>query len=212
MGQDELRQLHDDENADLSTYLHSLTPEDWERPSLCDGWRVRDVVGHILYGNELKLWTLPWRLARYGFSSDRSGKAYSIARAHGHAPSDLLRAFDERDPWGGTCRVFPPRLTLLDRLTHHQDIRRSLGHDREIPAARLHAVLEAAPTLGTVFGAKARTKGLRFVATDLEWAWGDGPEVSGPAEALLLTMLGRPQPLAELSGEGSTTFAARLTA
>src|SRR4051794_3777822 len=57
--------LHDEENADFSSFLHTLAPEDWDRPSLCEGWRVRDVVGHILYGNGLKLWTLPWKLGRF---------------------------------------------------------------------------------------------------------------------------------------------------
>jgi uncharacterized protein (TIGR03083 family) len=204
------RRLHDDENADFSAYLHTLAPEDWEEPSLCAGWRVRDVVGHILYGNEQRLSTLPLRLARHGFSSDRSGKAYSIARATGRSPAELLRAFDERDPWAGTCRVFPPRLTLLDRLVHHQDIRRAIGHERAIPAERVHAVLEATPTLGTVFGAKARTKGLRFAATDLDWTWGDGPEVTGPGEALVMAMLGRADALADLDGEGLVTFAGRV--
>lgn len=202
--------MHDEENAELSSYLHSLPEAAWDEPSLCDGWRVRDVVGHLLYGNELALWTLPFRLARYGFSSDRSGKAYSIERAEGRSVPDLLRAFDERDPWAGTCRVFPPRLTLLDRLVHHQDIRRALDHPRDIPEERLRAVLDAAPTLGSVFGARSRTRQLRFTATDLDWTWGDGPEVRGPGEALLLAMLGRPHPLPELDGPGLATFRARV--
>ena len=42
------RRLHDEENVDFSVYLHSLASADWEKPSLCVGWRVRDVVGHIL--------------------------------------------------------------------------------------------------------------------------------------------------------------------
>jgi uncharacterized protein (TIGR03083 family) len=204
------RALHDAENADFSAYLHTLKPEEWDKLSLCEGWMVRDVVGHILYGNELKLWTLPFRLARFGFSSDRSGKHYSIQRARNVAPVLLLKAFDERDPWAGTCRIFPPRLTLLDRLVHHQDIRRPLGHPRQIPEERLRAVLDAAPRLGSVFGARKRTRGLRFVATDLDWSWGDGPEVVGPGEALLMTMLGRKQALIGLTGEGVGTFSSRL--
>ena len=204
------RRLHDEENADFATYLHALDDADWERSSLCDGWRVRDVVGHILYGNEQRLSTLPFRLAKHGFSSDRSGKAYSIARAEGRMPAELVRAFDDRDAWAGTCRVFPPRLVLLDRLVHHQDIRRALGHHRQIPEERVIAVLDATPRLGSVFGAKRRTKGLRFEATDVGWSWGDGPAVSGAGEALVMTMLGRAQPMPELSGEGFDTFAARL--
>jgi uncharacterized protein (TIGR03083 family) len=204
------RRLHDEENADLSAYLHGLDDADWERPSLCEGWRVRDVVGHILYGNEMHLSTLPFRLAKHGFSSDRSGKAYSIARAEGRPPSELVQAFDDRDPWAGTCRVFPSKLVLLDRLVHHQDIRRALGHPREIPEERMLAVLDATPTLGSVFGAKRRTSGLRFDATDVDWSWGSGPAVNGPGEALFMTMLGRSQPLHELSGEGLEPFAARV--
>lgn len=202
--------MHEEENADFSAFLHGLNAEDWERASLCDGWRVRDVVGHILYGNELKLWTLPWKLARHGFSSDRSGKAYSIARAEGRSPEDLLADFDSRDIWAGTCRVFPPRLTLLDRLVHHQDIRRPLGQPRQVPEERLLAVLDGTPKLGSVFGARKRTRGLRLQATDVDWAWGDGPTVEGPGEALLMAMLGRSHAIADLAGEGASTLSQRL--
>lgn len=196
------RRLHDEEDADFSALLHDLRPAEWEQPSLCAGWRVRDVVGHILDGNELKLWTLPWRLARFGFSSDRSGRHHSIQRAEGRTPEELLRDFDERDAWAGTCRVFPPRLVLLDRLVHHQDIRRPLGRPRTIPAERLVAVLDATPRLGSVFGAKRRTKGLRFDATDVDWSWGDGPAIEGPGEAILMAMLGRTAALDDLAGPG----------
>jgi uncharacterized protein (TIGR03083 family) len=207
------RRLHDEEDADFAAYLRTLEPADWERPSLCAGWRVRDVVGHILYGNELKLWTLPWRLARHGFSSDRSGKAGSIDRAEGRSPEELVADLERRDAWAGTCRVFPPRLVLLDRLTHHQDIRRALGHHRMVPEDRLRACLDATPGLGSVFGAKRRVRGLQLEATDLEWSHGEngeGPLVRGPGEALLMAMLGRGQAVADLEGPGLATFAARM--
>jgi uncharacterized protein (TIGR03083 family) len=204
------RRLHDEEDADFASYLRNLDPVDWERPSLCEGWRVRDVVGHILYGNELKLWTLPWKLARHGFSSDRSGKVNSIARAEGRSPADLTSDFEHRDAWAGTCRVFPPKLVLLDRLVHHQDIRRALGHQRTVPAERVEACLDVAPGLGSVFRAKRRVSGLRFEADDLDWSWGDGPLVRGPGEALLMAMLGRSQALDDLSGPGLATFADRM--
>lgn len=210
MSRAEIRRLHDDENVDFTEYLHTLAPDDWEKPSLCEGWRVRDVVGHILYGNEVNLATLPFKMARYGFSSDRSGKAYSIARAEGRSVESLAQDFADRNAWAGTCRVFPPRLTLLDRLAHHQDIRRALGHDRIIPSDRLLAVLEPTPKLGSVFGARKRTKGLRFEATDVEWGWGEGPTITGPGEALFMAMLGRHDALGDLEGEGLETFSARL--
>lgn len=196
------RALHDQENTDFSALLHDLRAEEWERDSLCDGWKVRDVVGHILDGNELRLRSLPFRLARFRFSSDRSGRHYSIQRAAGRTPDQLIADFDRRDPWAGTCRVFPPRLVLLDRLVHHQDIRRALDRPRTIPEDRLIAALEGTPRLGSVFGAKRRTKGLRLEATDVDWSWGDGPPVRGPGEALLMAMLGRADALDDLAGEG----------
>jgi uncharacterized protein (TIGR03083 family) len=209
----DFRALHDAENAEFVAYLGTLSDRDWDAPSLCEGWRVRDVVGHILYGNELRLWTLPFRLARHGFSSDRSGKAYSIARASGRTPASLLRDFSTRDAWAGTCRVFPPKLVLHDRLVHHPDNRRALGHARVVPTERLVPTLAATPRLGSVFGARRRTRGLRFAATDVDWSWDGGdpsaPEVRGPGEALLMTMLGRRQPLDELDGPGLREFRSR---
>ena len=212
MTNDDYRRMHDEENAEFSAFLHSLLEADWDRPSLCDGWRVRDVVGHILYGNEMRLSTLPWRLARYGLSSDRSGKAYSIKRADGQPVAALLRDFDARNPWAGTCRVFPPKLTLLDRLVHHQDIRRALDAPRTIPEERVVATLDATPRLGSVFRARKRTQGLQFTADDVAWEWGEGPAVSGPGEALLMAMLGRAHALRDLRGPGLETFAARVHA
>jgi uncharacterized protein (TIGR03083 family) len=208
-GMAHFRELHDQEHEEFSAILHDLAPEEWEQQSLCVGWKVRDVVGHILYGNEVRLWTLPFRLARFGFSSDRSGRHYSINRAAGRRPDELRREFDARDPWAGTCKVFPPRLVLLDRLVHQQDIRRPLGRHRTIPEQRIVAALDGTPRLGSVFGARRCTKGLRLEATDIEWAWGDGPAVYGPGEALLMAMLGRGDALADLHGAGVAQLASR---
>jgi uncharacterized protein (TIGR03083 family) len=209
----DFHRLHDDENADFSAFLHTLAAEDWEQPSLCAGWRVRDVVGHILYGNELKLWTLPYRLGRFGFSSDRSGRHYSIARADGRSPAQLVSDFDHRNPWAGTSWVFPDRLNLLDRLVHHQDIRRALGRPREVPRERTEPLLPLLPTLGTVFRSKKRMKGLRFDATDSDWSWGDAgaPLVQGPSEAIVMATLGRGNALGDCEGDGVAVLARRVS-
>jgi hypothetical protein len=50
---------------------------------------------------------------------------------------------------------------------------------------------------------------LRFVATDLGWSSGLGPEVRGPAEALMLAIAGRKVVLAELVGDGVAALAGR---
>jgi uncharacterized protein (TIGR03083 family) len=207
----DFHRLHDEENADFSAFLHTLSPEDWERPSLCEGWRVRDVIGHILYGQELKLWTLPWKLGRFGFSSDRSGKHYSIQRAENRTSDELLHDFDNRNPWSGTSKVFPARLNLMDRLVHHQDIRRALDRPREVPTERTAPLLPYLPKLGQVFRSKRRMRGLRFEATDTAWTHGDAhePLVRGPAEAILMGTLGRSQALVDCDGDGVRALALR---
>ena len=40
--------------------------------------------------------------------------------------------------------------------------------------------------MGWPFGVRRPLKRFRFTATDVDWAAGDGPEVTGPVDALLL--------------------------
>jgi hypothetical protein len=54
-------------------------------------------------------------------------------------------------------------------------------------------------------------KGLRWNATDIDWQLGDGSEVAGSAEALVLVASGRPVALNELSGDGVATISTRLS-
>src|SRR4051794_41658976 len=37
----------DDERSSLADLLDDLGEEEWVHPSLCDGWRVRDVAAHL---------------------------------------------------------------------------------------------------------------------------------------------------------------------
>jgi len=47
-------------HAELIALLRSLTPEDWERPTVAGSWRVRDVVAHLLdvSGREEEVWSV----------------------------------------------------------------------------------------------------------------------------------------------------------
>ena len=79
-----------------------------------------------------------------------------------------------------------------------------------MPAHRLAPVLDfalGAPTLP----AKKNAKGLSLTATDIDWSFGEGQEVTGPGEALLMTIAGRPDGLGELSGPGLPTLHQRVT-
>ncbi len=67
----------------------------------------------------------------------------------------------------------------------------------------------APPCSPTLLGV-VRVRGVRLVATDLDWTSGRGPKVRGTAEALLMAVAGRRGIAAELSGPGRDRLARRL--
>src|SRR5256885_14810123 len=52
----ESRRIMRDERRDLRRFLPTLTPEQWQTPSLCRGWTVRDVVAHLVAWDDLLLY------------------------------------------------------------------------------------------------------------------------------------------------------------
>ena len=113
-------------------------------------------------------------------------------------------------------RSVPPRREpqhLLDDLfIHAQDIRRplSLRCPSGSPSCDPAVLVALAQKVSTdpVLGAPSRIKGLRLTATDVDWSVGDGEEVTGAAEALILAMSGREVVLPELVGPGVARLAA----
>jgi uncharacterized protein (TIGR03083 family) len=133
--------------------------------------------------------------------------AVSVDEYRRRGPEELLTLLrDHLEPQGLTAG-FGGVIGLVDGLIHHQDIRRPLGLPREIPPERLLPTLQAALTAPLIRGFW-RVRGLRLVATDLEWSTGKGPEVRGPAESLLMAMAGRRGVVGELSGPASTRITA----
>jgi hypothetical protein len=102
-------------------------------------------------------------------------------------------------------------VALVDGVIHQQDIRRPLGMPRDIPAERLLLALRGALTAPVIRGFW-RVRGVRLVATDLDWSTGTGPEVRGRAEALMMTIAGRRGVVGELSGPGQQKLADRIEA
>lgn len=199
-----------DERADLADVLAGLAPEQWEAPTLCRRWRVRDVVAHIISYDDLGPAGLVGRFARGWFVPDHVNQV----GVQGYAklsPDELLATFKEHLEPAGLAAGVGGRIGLVDGLIHHQDIRRPLGLLREVPADRLAEALPFARVAPPI-RAFRRARGLRLVATDLDWSSGSGPVVEGPAEALLMAMAGRADAVGELSGPGAPTLAGRLAA
>jgi uncharacterized protein (TIGR03083 family) len=208
-------QMRLQELAAISGLLHDLSPEDWDQPSLCQGWRVRDVIGHMCIGYTTPMPAMIAKVASRRFDIARASLEESIAFASSHSPDQILAVFDSihhQNLRKGISKVIKPAEGLVDHLVHHQDIRRPLGRPRPMPEERLRAALDVIPNLGGLVGAKKRVTGLRLVATDVQWSHGAGPEVSGTGEAILLAATGRPAALHELSGAGLESLSARVAA
>lgn len=63
--------------------------------------------------------------------------------------------------------------------------------------------------MGWPFHAKKKFRGVRFVATDVDWSAGEGLPVEGPIDAILLLLTGRRAGLARLGGPGVELLTAR---
>ena len=199
---DETRALLDAERADLLALLRDLSAEEWNAPSLCEGWRVREVAGHLLH-DTIPPTTYLAIVARCRFGVDRVNN--SLATKAGAMPTGRIVEKLERDH-GRTSSLWPS-LILSDMLVHHQDILRPLGRTREIPPPRLRAALDRPDPFAFPW---RRTRGLRWVATDLDWSKGRGTEVRGTGEALALAIAGRPVVLDELEGDGVAVLRSRM--
>jgi uncharacterized protein (TIGR03083 family) len=201
-------QLACEEREGFADFLDGLSPEQWEQPSLCDLWRVRDVVAHVVSYEELSRWQLVRRFATGGFVPPRVN-AIGVAEYAGRSPKQLTQLMRSCIPPRGLTSAFGGMIALVDGMIHQQDIRRPLGIGRAIPLERLQRVLNAALSSPATRGAK-RARGVRLVATDLEWVHGDGPEVTGTAEALIMAMAARPDALNQLAGPGKEHLAQRI--
>jgi uncharacterized protein (TIGR03083 family) len=204
------------ERTDLLTLLRDLDEAEWDRPSLCARWTVRDVVTHVLSYEGVGFGAVAAAAARRLLPGGGQGAvgplgpAEAVQREPARHEAGLLIATLEGSltPTGLTAG-FGGRIALTDGLIHQQDIRRPLGRLRDVPEDRLRAALAFAMYAPPV-GAFRRVRGLRLVATDLDWSHGRGAEVTGPGEALLLAAAGRAAALPELAGGGLGRLASRM--
>jgi uncharacterized protein (TIGR03083 family) len=189
--------------------LADVSPTDWDTPSLCTGWKVRDVVGHLVSILDISMAKFVGSaiLARsFDKVADRFAREYGA-----RDPKSLLDSYrsvaDKKFAPPGVGPIAP----LTDLLVHTRDIERPLGLSNNIQEPSMHTVLNF------VCGGKARgfvpakrTNGLRFLATDSDWSIGAGPLVTGPADAIMLAATNRRASLSDLSGDGAALFAQRL--
>jgi uncharacterized protein (TIGR03083 family) len=196
------------ERADLATLASTFSPAQWEAPTLCGRWRVRDVVAHTISFDALGPAELATVFAKGLFMVNRIN-AVAVAVYADRTTEQLCELMAAHVRPAGLGAGSGGRLALTDNMIHHQDIRRPLGLARTIPEDRLRVALQFARTAPLIRGAW-RARGVRMVATDIDWSAGKGPVVSGTGEALLMAMAARPAAVADLDGPGVATIAARI--
>ncbi len=197
----------------IARTLEHYDDADWDHETYCEGWRVRDVVGHMLVGYTTPMGSMLRVVAGARFDVDRASAAESAEYGSAHTPAELLdelRRVQRDNVRMGITKFIPASEGVVDHVIHHIDITRPLGRPTTTSDAARRAALDRIVTLGGFVRAKKRAKGLRFETTDLDWSWGTGPVVRGPAEDLLLALSGRRVGLAALAGDGAATLAARL--
>lgn len=200
MNLDEVWRTIDTERAGLADLLDDLSPAEWAAPSLCAGWRVRDVAAHLTLAHTRPLPATRAILRARG-SFDRMIHDTAVRQA-----ALPCQEFPRRLRAMVGSRRKAPLVTamepLLDVLVHGQDIARPLGRPRAMPPVAAAAAADRVWSMGWPFHAQRRLRGLRLVATDVSWSMGDGAAVEGPVSALLLLMTGRDAALDDLTGEG----------
>lgn len=185
--------------------LAGLTDADWNAPSLCAGWRVREVVAHM---------TMPFRSSAPRFLGElvRSrgnfpAMADRVARRDAQVPiATLLQGWQRNveHPWkppGGGHRG-----ALTHDLVHGLDITIPLGIEHPVGEPALRLVLETAATPLSLRRSGVDVTGIRLVATDLAWTFGDGQPLHGRARDLLMVLMDRRLPAGLLSGAAAERF------
>lgn len=204
MDDHELWAAIDDQRRRTTDLLDSLSDADWTQPSLCDGWTVRDVAAHLTM-QQAGLGTFIPAILKYGLKTNHVNHRWAVDKAAAVTPSTLVAEIRAMIGSRKHVLVVTSRETLIDNLVHTQDIVRPLGRHLPMqPAAAAEGAARVYSYLGTKTAAVFASipwQALRFAATDVAWSAGDGPLITGTAEAILLTLTGRRVALAELNGD-----------
>jgi uncharacterized protein (TIGR03083 family) len=196
------------ERAAMADTLAELTPEQWATPSLCGTWPVQVAAGHIVVGAEQSTGRFITGLTASGFRFN--AMVDRAAQRAGHdMPDQIIDRLRSR--LTTTNRPPAPVVTMLGEVVvHGLDIRQPLGLPSKVDPDAMVACLDMYKVANFPVGTKKRIAGLSLRPDDVEWTHGDGPEVTGPADSLLLAMTGRPAGLDGLSGEGLATLRSRM--
>lgn len=197
------------ERQQIADRLSALPEAAWAGSTLCDGWLVRDVVGHMIAIGSMSTPGFFGGMLKNGFSFDKFQQQGIAAATGGRSAAQMLDGFratvdSHKKPPG-------PKMTVLGEvLVHGEDIFRAQGPGYlPHPADHLIAVAEFYKRNGFPLKVKKRINGVTLRMTDADWSYGSGPEVAGPGIAVLMAMVGRKIALGDLNGDGVAVLSGR---
>ncbi|MFE2143420.1 maleylpyruvate isomerase family mycothiol-dependent enzyme [Streptomyces sp. NPDC059456] len=197
------------ERRELADLLDALTADDWQAPSLCAGWTVREVVAHQSMGFRLSLPATLGELlkARGNLHRMTDRVARRDAAAHSTAELSAFLRDHAHHPWTPPVGGLPA--ALGHDVVHGLDVTTALGLDRRVPEDRLRILLASIRPRGLKFFGVDLT-GVRLCAQDMDWSYGSGADaVHGAAQDLLLLAFGRRPPPGRLHGNAAGRFTGR---
>lgn len=201
MDRDEVWDVINAHRERVVSLLEDLSDDEWTRQSLCAGWTVRDVAGHLAWQANASVVSGLVDMVKARGNIDRL--IDTASRRHALRPIPEL--VEEVRATIGT-RKKPFAVThleqLIDILVHSQDIVLPLGRSLPLPPDAAGVAASRSLAIKLPWHAAKRFSGLRLVATDTDWTWGEGAQVEGPMEALLLVVTGRPVAMPRLTGPG----------
>jgi uncharacterized protein (TIGR03083 family) len=182
------------ERQELLDLSRSLTPAEWNTPSLCEGWRVRDVLAHLIgEQNEPMVYFTT-------FPPDNDKANQKMVDKRKDLPMDkVVEEFAGIINKTNFLIKFMPSLFLEDTWIHQEDMRWVLGanRQRQHDPVRVQLVLEVLKK-----AALKKYPNIKFVATDMDWRLGEGKEVRGTGDALAMFLCRRQAARKKLEGEG----------
>ncbi|MET9066809.1 maleylpyruvate isomerase family mycothiol-dependent enzyme [Streptosporangium sandarakinum] len=205
MTEDDLRKAVTAERGEQAELLAALSPEQWDAPTLCEGWRVREVVAHTTMPFRASLGRTLLELVRARGDFNRMADRCARRDAAELPPERLLASLRDNvaHPWtppgGGVGGA------LSHDVIHGLDITVGLGLDRRVPPERVAMVLAGMRPKNIAFFGTDLT-GVRLQATDIDWSHGAGTPLRGLAQDLLLVVCGRRLPPGRLTGEPAARF------
>jgi uncharacterized protein (TIGR03083 family) len=201
----------DDQRTRTADLLEQLPAQQWDHPSLCQGWTVRHVAAHLtLQQQRIRdvaafVAHNPRMLRRVTLNATIHDSA--VLQAQLLSSQEIISRIRAMIGSQRHNAFVTPLETLTDILVHSQDIAMPLGRDLTMrPTASAHAATRRWDTRDTWLAMVFRRlplDGYRLNATDTDWTRGQGPEIAGPIGALLLLLTGRSTALEELTGDGA---------